>query len=196
MRGQSYWSKSSAIWKMSQKHLVLLQLLPTTLRGFVPQMHESTCRLAEGLRLLDGQVHSRNRALELCLDPRSRAGNYDRHTNLAYSSPHSPRLLIATLTSPPHRHTHLASSSPHSPRLRLLFPRLLISSLTSPPPAHPLAHLASSSSSPRSSNYDHHTHLASSSPHSPRLLITTLTSPPHRSSPHSPRLLLLIPSLK
>jgi len=75
VKGQSYWSKSSAMWKMSQKHLVLLQLLPTTLRGFVPQMHEASCRLAEGLRLLDGQVHSRNRAKELCLDPRSRAGS-------------------------------------------------------------------------------------------------------------------------
>ena len=61
---------------MSQKHLVLLQLLPTTLRGFVPRMHEATCRLVEGLRLLDGQVHSHNRGKELCLDPTSRAGNY------------------------------------------------------------------------------------------------------------------------
>ena len=194
MRGQSYWSKSSAIWKMSQKHLVLLQLLPTTLRGFVPQMHESTCRLAEGLRLLDGQVHSRNRALELCLDPRSRAGNYDRHTNLAYSSPHSPRLLIATLTSPPHRHTHLASSSPHSPRLRLLFPRLLISSLTSPPPPHPLAQVIMITI--LTSPPHRHTHLASSSPHSPRLLIAHRHAHLASSSPRSPRLLLLIPSLK
>ena len=59
---------------MSQKHLVLRVLLPTTLRGKVSRMHEAICRIAEGLRLLDGVVVSLNRARKLCLPPGSRSG--------------------------------------------------------------------------------------------------------------------------
>ena len=74
LKGKSYWSKSSSIWKMSQKHMVMLVLMPTTLRGLVSRMHEAICRIAEGMRLIDGQALSLNQARTLCIPPGSLAG--------------------------------------------------------------------------------------------------------------------------
>ena len=68
---------------MSQKHLVFLVLLPTTLRGFIPRVHESICHLAEGLRLLDGQVFSYNKALKKRIPPGMRAGTILSLTSLS-----------------------------------------------------------------------------------------------------------------
>ena len=81
-QGKSYWSKSSSVWKMSQKHLVLLVLLPTTLRGMVSCMHEAVCRIAEGMRLINGQALSFNQSRKLCTPPGSLAGKILRtHTH-------------------------------------------------------------------------------------------------------------------
>ena len=74
LQRKSYWSKSSAIWKMSQKKLVMLVLMPTTLRGLVPLMHKAICRIAEGMRLIDGQAMSLNRSRRLCIPPGMLAG--------------------------------------------------------------------------------------------------------------------------
>ena len=62
--GKSYWTKPSAMWKMSHKNMILLVLLPTCLRGLVPAVHEALCHLAEGLRLIKGQIFSFLRARE------------------------------------------------------------------------------------------------------------------------------------
>lgn len=63
--GKSYWTKPSAMWKMSHKNMILLVLLPTCLRGIVTRVHKAICHLAEASRLLLGQVFSFNRAREL-----------------------------------------------------------------------------------------------------------------------------------
>jgi hypothetical protein len=73
-RTQSFWRKSSVMWKMKHKMLILTVLLPTLLRGYVTPLHQSICKMAEALRYLDGQTFSRSEALALGIEPGSRAG--------------------------------------------------------------------------------------------------------------------------
>ena len=73
-RTESFWRKSSVMWKMKHKTLILMVLLPTLLRGYVPDLHRAICKLAEALRHLDGQTFSKNAAVELGIEPGSRAG--------------------------------------------------------------------------------------------------------------------------
>ena len=88
LQDKSYWSKSSAIWKMSQKRLVMLVLMPTTLRGMVSRIHEAVCRMAEGMRLIDGQALSLNRSRRLCIAPGMLAG-IQTHTTHARTCMHA-----------------------------------------------------------------------------------------------------------
>ena len=74
--GKSFWTKPSVMWKMSHKHIILLVLLPTCLRGLVERVHEAVCGLAEALRLLDGQVFSIRRAREHHVPFGSYAGRF------------------------------------------------------------------------------------------------------------------------
>ena len=59
----SFWRDTALTWKMSQRLLAFLVIIPTCLRGYVTQLHCALLKLVWGIRILDGQVHSYNRAI-------------------------------------------------------------------------------------------------------------------------------------
>ena len=71
--GRSFLNSSAAVWKSSQRHLLLLRILPTVLRGFVQALRRGLRFLVLGCRLLEGQVHSFNECKGLNLEPGSRS---------------------------------------------------------------------------------------------------------------------------
>ena len=64
---ESFWTKSYTKFAPKCKHkmYILLVLLPTLLRGFVPAVHRALLTLVYGLRILDGQVFSAAEADDL-----------------------------------------------------------------------------------------------------------------------------------
>ena len=56
--GHSFWTHSDRMWKSSNKWYVLMVLLPTCLRGFVPAVHNAILIIVDTLRRLDGQLYS------------------------------------------------------------------------------------------------------------------------------------------
>ena len=58
LKGHSFWSKSDRMWKSAHKSYVLLGILPTCLRGFVPAVHNAILYIVSALRRLKGQTIS------------------------------------------------------------------------------------------------------------------------------------------
>ena len=71
--GKSFFNSSAATNKSAKKHLVLLRILPTVLRGFVQSIRRALRFLVLGWRLLEGQVHSFNECIRLNVEPGGRA---------------------------------------------------------------------------------------------------------------------------
>lgn len=61
---ESFWRNTSHAWKMSQRLLALVVIMPTSLRGCVRPVHRALMSLVLGLRLLDGHVYSRRMCRE------------------------------------------------------------------------------------------------------------------------------------
>ena len=57
-RGTSFFVKSCRCWKSRDKVEILVVLLPTLLRDFVPAVHQALLDIALALRTLEGQVVS------------------------------------------------------------------------------------------------------------------------------------------
>ena len=55
-KGHSFWTHPDRAWKCKHKHYALLVILPTCLRGFVPEVHTALLMLTSALRHLGGQV--------------------------------------------------------------------------------------------------------------------------------------------
>ena len=75
--GKSFLRASDACSKTKQKLLALIIVLPTVIRGYIQPLRRALCFLTLGLRMLQGQVYSYNRCVQLnvetgssCLDPR------------------------------------------------------------------------------------------------------------------------------
>lgn len=56
----SFWRDTVCTWKMSQRLLALLVVIPTCLRDYVPPVHRAILKIVWGLRILDGDVCSLN----------------------------------------------------------------------------------------------------------------------------------------
>ena len=69
----SFWTHSDRMWKSSNKLYVLMVLLPTCLRGFVPAVHKALLHLVDSLRHLDGQVYSASESQDRGILPGSHA---------------------------------------------------------------------------------------------------------------------------
>lgn len=67
--GKSFLQSSAATSKSAKKHLMLLRILPTVLRGFVKGVRRGLRFLVLGWRLLDGQVNSFNQCVRLGIEP-------------------------------------------------------------------------------------------------------------------------------
>ena len=55
-KGHSFWTNSDRIWKAKHKRFVLMVILPTCLRGYVPEVHAAILTIVNALRRLEGQV--------------------------------------------------------------------------------------------------------------------------------------------
>ena len=75
--GKSFLNSSAATGKSAKKHLMLLRILPTVLRGFVPALRRGLRFFVLGWRILDGQVHSFNQCLRLNIEPGCRSMDPD-----------------------------------------------------------------------------------------------------------------------
>ena len=89
---ESFWTKSYTKHAPKCKHkmYILLVLLPTLLRGFVPTFHRALLTLVYGLRLLDGQVIS-------ALEARNRGVTLGSHVLKRSSIAHARTVLILGL---------------------------------------------------------------------------------------------------
>ena len=54
--GHSFWTHSDRAWKCKHKVYSLLVILPTCLRGFVPEVHTALLMMTSALRQLGGQA--------------------------------------------------------------------------------------------------------------------------------------------
>ena len=70
--GASFFVKSCRCWKCRDKLEILMVILPTCLRDFVPAVHQALLELAFALRRLEGQVVSSAEAKRLGIMPGSR----------------------------------------------------------------------------------------------------------------------------
>ena len=75
--GASVWSKPNRMWKSRRKFRLLYFILPTQLRGKVPMLHRALVQFVWGMRQLDGQVYSYEKAWALNILPGSRAVRRD-----------------------------------------------------------------------------------------------------------------------
>lgn len=69
--GYSFFKKSHVMWKARHKSLILMVILPTCLRGYVPAVHRALLTLIYALRQLEGQVISKSEAERLNVVPGS-----------------------------------------------------------------------------------------------------------------------------
>ena len=55
-KGHSFWTNSDRMWKCKHKRFILMVILPTCLRGYVPEVHAAILTIVNALRHLQGQV--------------------------------------------------------------------------------------------------------------------------------------------
>ena len=84
---QSFWKNPSRAWRTADKIHAFLVIMPTSMRGCGLPIRVAIRRLVHGLRILEGQSLSEQRALALRIEPGSRP--------LAKASVERARLLIA-----------------------------------------------------------------------------------------------------
>ena len=72
-KGKSFMNLTAAIGKSAKKHLMLLRILPTVLRGFVQALRRGLRYLVLGWRMLEGQVYSFNKCKSLTIEPGGRS---------------------------------------------------------------------------------------------------------------------------
>lgn len=65
----SFWRDTALTWKMSQKLLAFLLFMPTSLRGFLPEMHRAIIKLVQGIRILNGHGYSFNECQRRNIEP-------------------------------------------------------------------------------------------------------------------------------
>ncbi len=71
--GRSVWTAANRMWKSRRKYRLLNFMLLTQLRGMVPEVHRALLMFVWGLRQLDGQLHSYEKAMLLGILPGSRS---------------------------------------------------------------------------------------------------------------------------
>lgn len=75
--GKSFLNYCAATSKSIKKHIMLIRILPTVLRGFVQSVRRALRSLILGWRMLEGQVHSYNECKRLGIEPGARSLNPD-----------------------------------------------------------------------------------------------------------------------
>ena len=76
-KGHSFWTHSDRMWKSKHKFFVLMILLPTCLRGYVPEVHTVILKIVWALRRLHGQVYCAAEASSLGIELGSRSISKD-----------------------------------------------------------------------------------------------------------------------
>lgn len=71
--GASFLNSCAATSKSAKKHIMLIRILPTVLRGFVMSVRRALRLLVLGWRMLEGQVYSYNECKRLGIEPGARA---------------------------------------------------------------------------------------------------------------------------
>ena len=71
-KGHSFWTHSDRMWKAKHKRFILMVILPTCLRGYVPEVHAAILTIVNSLRRLEGQVLCVNEATRLGVEVGSR----------------------------------------------------------------------------------------------------------------------------
>lgn len=66
--GASFLNSAAATCKSAKKHMMLIRILPTVLRGFVQSVRRGLRKVVLGWRLLEGQVHSFNKCSRLGIE--------------------------------------------------------------------------------------------------------------------------------
>lgn len=75
--GHSFWTHSDKMYKSIHKFFVLMVILPTCLKGYVPKVHAAILVIVNALRRLDGQVLSVEEATKLGVELGSRVIDKD-----------------------------------------------------------------------------------------------------------------------